>query len=208
MTDLRQEHIEEEKETQMSKSSRFVIQIAGAGVFSALSILLSVFVTPNLPQTPEGFAYFDPISIIWVTCYLIFGPLAGILSCGIGALGMMPFDDWAPIGPLMKFAATFSLIIIPILLLKLTNRKKNIRKSQILKKPKNYIIYGLLGTGFRIIVMVILNTVVYLIFYGPSGLEIWIVIVIVLNALTSLWDLLFPYIIVFVTKIDTKFEIW
>lgn len=208
MTDLRQEHIEEEKETKMSKSSRFVLQIAGAGIFSALSILLSVFVTPYLPQTPEGFAYFDPISIIWVTCYLIFGPLAGILCCGIGSLGMMPFDDWAPIGPLMKLAATLSLIIIPILLLKFTKRKENIRKSQILKKPINYITYGLLGTGFRIIVMVILNIVVYLMFWGPSGLEIWIVIVIVLNALTSIWDLLFPYLIVFVTKIDTKFEIW
>ena len=208
MTDLRQEHIEEEKETQMSKSSRFVLQIAGAGIFSALSILLSVFVTPYLPQTPEGFAYFDPISIIWVTCYLVFGPLAGILCCGIGSLGMMPFDDFAPIGPLMKLAATLSLILIPILLLEFTKRKENIRKSQILKKPINYITYGLLGTGFRIFVMVILNIMVYLMFYGPSGLEIWIVIVIVLNALTSLWDLLFPYLIVFVTKIDTKFEIW
>jgi len=198
----------EEKESHMSKSSQFVLQISGAALFSALSLILSIFVTPYLPQTPEGFAYFDPISIIWVTCYLIFGPLAGILCCGIGSIAMMPFDDWAPIGPLMKLAATLSLIIIPILLLKFTKRKENIRKSQILKKPINYIIYGLLGTGFRIIVMVILNSIVYLSFYGASGLEMWIVVVILLNALTSLWDLLFPYLIVFGTKLDAKFEIW
>ena len=121
---------------------------------------------------------------------------------------MMPFDPFAPIGPLMKFSATFSLIIIPILLLNFSKRKESIRKSQSLKKVKNYIIYGLFGTGFRIIVMVILNIIVYLSFYGASGLELWIVLVILLNALTSLWDLLIPYLIVFGAKLDAKFEIW
>jgi riboflavin transporter FmnP len=198
----------EEKKSEMSKSSQFVLQIAGAALFSALSLIVSLFVVPFLPRTPEGFAYFDPVSIIWVTCYLIFGPLAGVLCCGIGSIALMPFDPFAPIGPLMKFSATFSLIIIPILLLKLTKRKENIRKSQVLKKVHNYIIYGLFGTVFRIIVMVILNIIVYLMLYGTSGLEIWIVLVIVLNALTSLWDLLIPYLIVFGTKLDIIFEIW
>ncbi|MHA1241374.1 MAG: hypothetical protein ACTSQU_11370 [Promethearchaeota archaeon] len=211
----------EEKESQMSKSSQFVLQISGAALFSALSLILSLFVVPYLPRTPEGFAYFDPVSIVWVTCFLIFGPLAGVLCCGIGSIILMPFDPFAPIGPLMKFSATFSLIIIPILLLKFTKRNRimtltelktlrleSVRKSQSLKKVKNYVIYGLIGTGFRIVVMVILNIWVYLSFYGASGLEIWIVVVILLNALTSLWDLLIPYLIVFVTKLDAIFEIW
>ena len=199
----------EEKESHMSKSSQFVLQISGAALFSALSLILSLFVVPYLPRTPEGFAYFDPVSIIWVTCFLIFGPLAGVLCCGIGSVILMPFDPFAPIGPLMKFSATFSLIIIPILLLKFTKRKESIRKSQSLKKVKNYIIYGLFGTGFRIIVMVILNIWVYnLMGFPPSGLQLWIVVVILLNALTSLWDLLIPYLIVFGTKLDAKFEIW
>ena len=198
----------EEKESHMSKSSQFVLQISGAALFSALSLILSLYVVPYLPRTPEGFAYFDPVSIVWVTCFLIFGPLAGILCTGIGSVLLMPFDPFAPIGPLMKFAATFSLIIIPILLLRYTKRKENIRKSQSLKKVKNYVIYGLFGTGFRLIVMVILNIIVYISFYGVLGLEIWIVVVILLNALTSLWDLLIPYLIVFGTKLDAKFEIW
>ena len=198
----------EEKESHMSKSSQLVLQIAGAALFSALSLILSIFTTPYLPQTVEGFAYFDPVSIIWVTCFLIFGPLAGVLCCGIGSLMLMPFDDFAPIGPLMKFAATLSLIIVPILILKFIKRKENERKSQILKKINNYIIYGLFGTVFRIVVMVILNIIVYLFYFGASGLENWIVVVILLNALTSLWDLLFPYLIVFGTKLDAKFEIW
>jgi len=198
----------EEKESHMSKSSQFVLQISGAALFSALSLILSLYVVPYLPRTPEGFAYFDPVSIVWMTCFLIFGPLAGVLCCGIGSVILMPFDPFAPIGPLMKFAATFSLMIIPILLLRYTKRKESIRKSQSLKKVKNYVIYGLFGTGFRLIVTVILNIIVYISFYGVLGLEIWIVVVILLNALTSLWDLLIPYLIVFGTKLDAKFEIW
>jgi len=161
-----------------------------------------------LPRTPEGFAYFDPVSIIWVTSFLIFGPMAGILSCVVGMVVLFPFDPFTPIGPLMKFSATFSLIIIPILLLYLFKRQAGERMSQKLKKLKTYIIYGALGTLVRIIVMVFLNIVVYLAFYGPVGLGYWIILVILLNALTSLWDLLVPYLLVFTTKLDEKFEIW
>ena len=53
-----------------------------------------------------------------------------------------------------------------------------------------------------------LNIIVYLAFYGSAGLEYWIVLVILLNALTSVWDLLIPYLLVFTTKLDEKFEIW
>jgi riboflavin transporter FmnP len=198
----------EEKVTVLSKKTRLTLQIVGAAIFSALSLIFSLFVVPYLPRTPEGFAYFDPVSIIWVTCFLIFGPLAGILCCVIGTITLFPFDPFTPIGPLMKFSATFSLIIIPILLLYLFKRREGERMSQELKKPKIYIIYGALGTAVRIVVMVILNITVYLAFYGPVGLEYWTVVVILLNALTSLWDLLVPYLLVFTTTLDEKFEIW
>ncbi|MFX1566770.1 MAG: hypothetical protein ACFFCV_00225 [Promethearchaeota archaeon] len=199
---------EKETETFLSKSTRLILQIVGAAIFGALSLILSLYVVPYLPRTPQGFAYFDPVSIIWFTCFLIFGPLAGILCCVIGMLVLFPFDPFTPIGPLMKFSATFSLMIVPILLLYLINRKGGGRKSQKLKKPKTYIIYGALGILVRIIVMVILNIVVYLAFYGSDGLEYWIIIVILLNALTSVWDLLVPYLLVFIPKLDQKFEIW
>lgn len=197
----------EEKESFISLKTQRTIQIAGAGIFGALSLVLTIFVVPNLPRTPEGFAYFDPVSIIWMTCFLIFGPLAGIICTVIGTLLLFPFDPWAPIGPLMKFAATFSLMIVPIILLKLYKRNGG-RKSDKLKNPKNYFIIGLIGTAFRIGVMVILNIIVYLAFYGSEGLEFWIIIVIILNALMSLWDLLIPYLLVFSTKLNEKFEIW
>ena len=199
----------EEKVSILSKKTRLTLQIVGAAIFSALSLIFSLFVVPYLPRTTEGIAYFDPVSIIWVTCFLIFGPLAGILCCVIGMILLFPFDPFTPIGPLMKFSATFSLIIIPILLLYLIKRQEGERMSQKLKKLKTYIIYGALGTVVRIIVMVILNIVVYLALgLDPAGLGYYIVIVILLNALTSLWDLLIPYLLVFTTKLDEKFEIW
>lgn len=199
----------EEKVSILSKKTRLTLQIVGAAIFSALSLIFSLFVVPYLPRTIEGIAYFDPVSIIWVTCFLIFGPLAGILCCVIGMILLFPFDPFTPIGPLMKFSATFSLIIIPILLLYLIKRQEGERISQKLKKLETYIIYGALGTVVRIIVMVILNIVVYLALgLDPAGLGYYIVIVILLNALTSLWDLLIPYLLVFTTKLDEKFEIW
>ncbi len=197
-----------ELEFTLTKKSQLTIQIVGGAIFGALSLVFSLYVVPYLPRTPEGFAYFDPVSIIWVTSFLIFGPLAGILSCVIGMVVLFPFDPFTPIGPLMKFSATFSLIIIPILLLYLFKRQAGERMSQKLKKPKIYIIYGALGVLVRIIVMIILNIIVYLAFYGPAGLEYWIILVILLNALTSLWDLLVPYLLVYTTKLDEKFEIW
>jgi len=198
----------EEKESFMSKKATLTLQIAGAGIFAALSLVLSLTVVPYLPRTPEGFAYFDPVSIVWVTCFLIFGPLSGIICTIIGSLLLFPFDPFAPIGPLMKFSATFSLIIIPILLLFLLKRREGERMSQEYKVPITYIIFGALGTVVRIVVMVILNIMVYTAFYGTQGLEAWTVVVIALNALTSLWDLMIPYLIVYGAKLDTRFEIW
>jgi len=198
----------EEKESKISKKTLFTLQIVGAAIFGALSLTVSLYVVPFLPRTPEGFAYFDPVSIIWVSCFLIFGPLAGVLCCVIGTLVLFPFDPFAPIGPIMKFSATFALLIIPIFLLYLFKRQKGERMSLILKEPKTYIIYGALGTAFRIFVMVILNIIVYLSFYGSEGLEYWIILVILLNALTSLWDLLVPYLLIFTSKLNEKFEIW
>lgn len=199
---------EEEKETFLAKRSRITVQLVGAAIFSALSLVVSLLVVPILPRTPEGMAFFDPVSIIWMLCFLIFGPVAGLLCCVIGMFLLMPFDPFAPIGPLMKFAATVSLMIVPIVLLKLYKREEGILKSKILKDRKKYVIYGLLGTGFRIVVMVILNIIVYLALFGEAGLAYWIIIVIIVNTLQSLWDLLIPYLIVFGSKLDEKFEIW
>ncbi len=225
MVDKTEEHISEEKETHMSKSSQLVLQIAGAALFGALSIVFSAFVTPLVPRIPGWFiAILDPVSIIWVMCFLVFGAKSGILCCLIGTLGLMPFDTSLPIvGPIMKFSATLSLIIVPILFLKLYRNEEGVRNSQKIKKPRNYVVYGLFGVILRILIMMLLNYLLFITiladwlafaslgFIGLPGISGWtavIIGVIIINAFTSIWDLLVPYVFVFGFKIDKVFSIW
>jgi len=224
MTDLKQEHITEERETVMSKSSQLVLQISGAALFGALSIVFSAFVVPFVPRIPGwGIAIIDPVSIIWILCFLIFGTRAGLLCCVIGTFGLMPFDSFAPIGPIMKFSATFALIIVPIMFLKLYRTEEGVRNSQKIKNLRNYVVYGLFGVILRIGVMMVANYLLFITlfsdavayvsleFIGLPGVSGWTAIVIgviIINAETSLWDLLFPYVIVFGLKIDRWFSIW
>ena len=224
MTDLTQENIAEERETTMSKSSQLVLQISGAALFGALSIVLSATVVPFIPRIPGwGIAIIDPVSIVWILCFLIFGTKAGLLCCVIGTFGLMPFDSFAPIGPIMKFSATFALIIVHIMFLKLYIEEEGVRNSQKIKKLRNYVVYGIFGVILRIAVMMLANYLLFVTLYsdaiafvnlefiglpGVSGWTAIIIGVIIINAETSLWDLLFPYIIVYGLKIDQRFSIW
>lgn len=195
----------EEKESFRSKTSQTTLQLAGAAVFGALSIVLAVVAT-FLPRTPEGFAYFDPVSIVWILCFIIFGPVAGILCSIIGMIGLMFFDPFAPIGPLLKLCATLPMIIVPTLLKKLYKPEVG---SDVLLDRKNYFVSGIIAIVIRIVIMVPINIAVYIALGFPmAGLGYWIIIVILLNGLQGLWDMLVPYIIVVGAKINERFEIW
>lgn len=224
MVDKTEEQISEERETQMSKSSQLVLQIAGAALFGALSIVFAAFVTPIVPRIPVwGIAIIDPVSIIWVMCFLIFGARSGLLCCVLGTFGLMPFDPFAPIGPLMKLSATVALIIVPIMFLKLYKTKERARNIQKIKNYRNYIVYGIFGMILRIGIMMLFNYLLFITLFADmlafvdlsfmwlpdiSGWAAIIIGVIVINAETSVWDLLIPYLIVFGLKIDEKFAIW
>ena len=195
----------EEKESFRSKTSQTTLQLAGAAVFGALSIVFAVLAA-FLPRTPEGFAYFDPVSIIWILCFIIFGPVAGILCSIIGMIGLMFFDPFAPIGPLLKLLATLPMIIVPTILKKLYKPEVG---SDVLLDRKNYFVSGVIAIVVRIVIMVPINIVVYIALGFPmAGLGYWIIIVILLNGLQGLWDLLVPYIIVVGAKLNERFEIW
>jgi len=219
----------DEKEAKMSISAQQTLKVAGAAMFGALSLIMSAYLTPILARIPGWqIAIFDPISIVWITCFLIFGVEAGLMSLAIGSVGLLPFDPTAWLGPLMKFSATFSLIIIPIIVLKLYRKEEGISNSKKLKDRKNFIFCGILGTVLRCIVMLILNIWVFLTIYagyevyvdlaflGLPDITSWTAIiigVIIINAYQSVLDLLIPYIIVFGAldyglKLDEKFEIW
>ncbi len=202
---------EKEKKTIMAPKTRLTIQVVGAAIFGALSAIAFPILKPFIDATrvPQGLALFDPISIIWIVCFLIFGPLAGILCCFTGFATLIPFDTSIPvIGPLMKLCATLPLVIVPTLSFRLYKREKDSLNSPKLKKPKNYLISAIIGIIVRIIVMVLLNIAVYVAFFGWGGLEAWLVLIVWVNALTSIWDLFIPYGLIYGTKLDKKFEIW
>ena len=123
----------------------------------------------------------------------------------------------------MKLSATLSLIIVPIILLKLYKTEPGVRNSQKYKKLSSYILTGLLGIILRIIVMMILNAWLFLTLFSSfldftdlgfiglpsiSGWNALIIGVIIINAETSVWDLLIPYLVVYGLKLDQKYEIW
>lgn len=213
----------DEKESFMSKRSQLTLQIAGAAIFGALSIVLSGLIVPILPRIPGwGMAYFDPISIIWITCFFIFGVTAGLLCTVIGTFGLLIFDPTG-VGALFKFFATFSMIIIPIIVLKLYKKKEDVLNSTKLKKGRNYLITSVIGTLLRVFVMLVLNILFFLTiwsnFYEFANLEFigfgnitgWTAIIIgtiIINGYSSVIDLLVPYLIVFKSGLDEKYKIW
>ena len=196
------------------------IEIAGAAIFSALSIALSAMVVPLLPRVPGWYiAYFDPVSLIWICAFFIFGFRCGFLTLIIGSFGLMIFDPTNWIGPIMKFSATFLFIVIPWFYAKFKKGANPTGKD--IRNLQNYIPSVILAWIGRLILMLLLNYIVLkYIFPDPNrqldwlGLpEItgWVAVIIgtiFLNTLQSLFDVIVPYLLVFSTKIYDRYQIY
>ena len=209
---------QEEREVPKNYQKKLTIEIAGAAIFGALSIALSYLSTPYIPRVAWGLAYFDPVSIIWIMSFLVFGFRAGLLTSVIGTLGLMPFDSFAPIGPLMKFGSTVWFILFPYLYARL--KLKSAPSGKDIKKLQNYIPSVILAWLIRCIVMTVINYLLltYVIII-PVDLEwlglsqisrVWVIIITIflLNTIQSLFDSIVPYLLIFSTKIYDRFEIY
>ncbi|MBD3212637.1 MAG: hypothetical protein GF311_08510 [Candidatus Lokiarchaeota archaeon] len=215
---------EEEKEAIISEKAARTLEVAGSAIFGALSIIIGAFLAPSIPRIAGWFiAIVDPISIIWITAFLLFGIRAGIFTTLIGTVGLMPFDPTTWVGPSMKAAATLSTLIVAIIALRLYKRKAAVKNSRKLKRPRNYIMFGALGLLLRIIVMVILNILVFTTIYsfllntitleflglpGVTGMTAILVGAPLINLWQGVLDLLIPYLIVYGLKLDEMFQIW
>ncbi|MFX1518444.1 MAG: hypothetical protein ACFFCD_00755 [Promethearchaeota archaeon] len=181
------------------------LEIAGAALFGALSIVVS-FSAAFIPRLPWGIALLDPISIVWIVCFLIFGIRSGIICSVAGTIGLMFFDPFAPIGPFMKLAATLPMMIIPLLILRAT-REKGSSSGRDFASTKLWFSSGLIATLVRIVIMLPLVIIVVSLLFGTPLMEI-VTGVLILNAWQSAWDIAVPWIIVFPTKIYEKYCIW
>jgi len=198
-----------EIKTSRTKSTNLRIQIVGGAIFGALStvvaLILAPFINASRIASLWGMALFDPTSWIWIICFLIFGPIAGILSSVVGSFGLLIIDPTG-IGPAFKFTATIPLIIVPTLILKLW--KQGTSNSKKLRDLKKYVLTGIVSIAVRIGVMLIFNIVYILIFYGGIDIPFVIAVVLIVNTYTSVLDLASSYLIVYLPKLDEKLDIW
>ena len=193
------------------------IEIVGAAIFSALSIVLSVYLPPF--RLAWGIAYFDPVSIIWITSFLIFGFRAGILTSIIGTVGLILVDPFlAYFGPFMKFLSTIWFVLIPYLYIRLIKKSRFSGKE--LKKLSNFIPSMLISWLVRCVLMSILNYLIitymfemevdlgWLGFSELTGNLAILITVFLINTIMTLFDTIVPYLLVFTTGIYDRFEIY
>lgn len=191
------------------------IEIAGAAIFIGISAVVSAIITPILPRVPGwGIAIFDPISIIWITCFLIFGWRSGLMCLAGGSLILFFFDPTG-IGPFFKFFATLPFIAIPIaiyFILKFTRKTEVTMKSWILN-AKAYSISMVLAWGARILLMLWANWVMFTYILAPHiinfvnlsvlglpDIKAWdavILMAILINSWQTIFDVVIPYLITF-----------
>ena len=214
-----------EIEVVRSKSSELIIQLAGGAIFGALSTVMAFVLKPIIDATRItgwGIAMFDPVSWVWIICFLVFGTYAGLISCITGSFGLLLIDPSGWIGPVFKFCATVPLIIIPFLILKLWEKGKI--NSQKLKDPKYYVITGGLSIAIRIIVMIFMNYLFFITYWGLENLdyatlEVFglgeitgktavLIFTPIINLYAGALDLAIPYFLVFGPKLDEKFGFW
>jgi hypothetical protein len=199
-----------ENYTENKKKYSIVIKITGGAIFAALSLAVAVVAKPLVDslRTPWGMAWWDPVSVIWILSFFVFGYEAGTITSVIGMILLFVTDPTAGwFGPVFKFIATFPLIIVPLIVNKIRKKPLN---SETALKPINLAINWGFSVIIRDIIMVGCNIfAIYVFFGGPSffdavpwgflGLEeinIWlafIVYVICLNTLQSISDYLIPY---------------
>jgi riboflavin transporter FmnP len=192
------------------------ITIAGGGIFSAISILFALTITPIVPRVPGwGIALIDPISIVWVLCFLLFGLIAGIICASAGFIGLFFVDPFIPWGPIFKLLATLPIIIIPYLvLISKSGEKKQAEYGARFKSGQFYTLATIPGIMTRCLVMVITNFLFLPIIFGPGVIDslggplVVSLVIIIINIEQSVWDLLIPWIIVYPTGIYEMYRFW
>ncbi|MEM2141790.1 MAG: hypothetical protein QXQ81_00830 [Candidatus Thorarchaeota archaeon] len=178
--------------------------VAVSGLLAALSIAIG-YSASFIPRIPGwGIAYFDPVSFVWMIAFLIGGIRVGMITAAAGTLGLFLFDPFAPIGPLMKLAATAPMMIVPWVLLwsaRLHHDGSNLRSIG------RYALYMLFGYLTRLNIMLLLNLAIIMPLFSLDALTIT-TIVYVINTTQSILDATIPYLIVYPTNLFREFRMW
>jgi riboflavin transporter FmnP len=199
------------------KNKNITLIIAGGAIFAALSYALQVITAPyvDVLRVPGWFiAFFDPVSIIWIMSFFIFGLEGGLLTSVIGAILLVTTDPTPAsfVGPSMKFIATITLMVTPWVITKI---KKTKLSSEYLLNHKVLIKNWIIAVLFRAGIMCVLNWIalayVFPLFFtmdvlwlnldwlGLPTINGWtavMVTAILINILQSVWDYFVSYAVV------------
>ncbi len=215
-----QSEVERPRNVVESPQKKLTIDIAASAVFGALSLVMTYWLVPTLPRVAGWqIAFFDPVSLVWITAFLIFGFRAGVLTTIIGCFGLLPFDPTGWVGPIMKFSATIWFILIPYGVE--TMRKKQPQDQKGLENTGLYFSSTAIAWGIRVVVMLLLNyfflkylwgvldfvNLEWLGYSNITGLTAMFVTVIILNTIQSVGDAVIPYLIVQKTPLH-DFKQW
>ncbi len=176
---------------------RLSIEVAAAGTFTAISVIISPIITPVVPRLPWGIALFDPISIVWMICFLLFGWRPGIITLVAGSLLLFPLDPTAgALGPIFKLIATAPLMIVPTIAYYMSknagkcDEKENDMRVWLVN-IKRYVVLMAIALGVRIGIMLPINSAMY-------GFNDFVVnFTLVINITTTVFDAAIPYLISF-----------
>ncbi len=195
--------------------NNITVKIAGGAVFSAISIGLALSISPIVPRVPGwGIAFIDPVSIIWVLCFLIFGLLAALICAFSGFAALFYVDPFIPWGPLFKLTATLPLIIIPYILVKYFKNQSSQPLGLKLEKPSFYLLSTLPAIIVRCAVMGFVNILFFIFILGEGaitavgGLLTVLIMAVAINAEQSIWDLYIPWLLTYPTKIYRTYKLW
>ncbi|MFW9907030.1 MAG: hypothetical protein ACFFEF_00530 [Candidatus Thorarchaeota archaeon] len=178
-------------------------KIAVSAILGALSIALG-YTASFIPRIPGwGIAIFDPVSLVWVIAFLLGGIEVGMIATTAGFFGLFLFDPTG-IGPVFKFLATFPMIVVPWLAMRLS--KMNLDGGH-LSKPRTYGKYMFIAYLVRLGIMLPLNLVIVPLFFPWDTVTI-IIYTTVLNTLQSFWDALVPFYVVYSTRLFENFRMW
>lgn len=213
-----QKYIRDVKE---NPKKRLILDVAGGAIFGALSIVLSIYTTPLLPRVAGwDIAFFDPVSLVWIASFMLFGFRAGMLTAFVGAVGLMPFDPTVWVGATMKLGATIWFILIPYLTAKF--KLKKVPNSEEVLASRNFFSGSMIAWLIRLVVMTLLNYIVLTTIFpyfdfmtlgwlGFPELSGWYAVlptVVILNTFQSVVDTMIPYLIIVKGKLYKMSKIW
>lgn len=137
-------------------SVRPVVAIAGAGVFGALASMITIALGPALQPSFPILSYlrFDPAEIIDMVAFLVFGPIAGVLTATVHfiILSFAP-GGTGPFGASLKYLAVLSTYVGVVMV-------SRFGKLSLRRAGASMTVSGLL---VRVVLMTLVNYV-YLIF--------------------------------------------